>query len=64
MRQYAKMSWNAADVQTLMPGWDFKQCEDWLWKNEKYVRDRLIELGWDVLEALLPSKGKSNAEED
>lgn len=54
LRQYAKVVWNAADVQTLRPGWNFKKSEDWLRQNEKYIRDRLIELGWDVIEALLP----------
>lgn len=51
--QYAKVVWTAEDVQTLRPDWDLERCEDWLERNEKYIQDRLVELGWEVIETLL-----------
>jgi len=54
MRQYAKVVWTAADVAGLRPGWSFTECEEFLRKNSRHIQDRLIELGWEVIEALLP----------
>lgn len=50
---YATLTWAPEDVQTLRPNWSLKRCEDWLHANEKYIRDRLCELGWDVIETLI-----------
>ena len=50
---YAKVEWAPEDVHTLRPGWSLERCEDWLHANEKYVQDRLVELGWGVIETLL-----------
>jgi hypothetical protein len=58
MRQYAKVVWTAADVQTIAPAWTIKECEEWLRREERHIQDRLIELGWDVLEALIPFVAK------
>lgn len=55
-KEFAELSWRADDVQTLRPAWSLAKCEEWLCANEKYVRDRLCELGWDVMESLLPAK--------
>jgi hypothetical protein len=51
---YAVTMWKPEDIESLRPGWDFKKCEEWLAANERYIADRLVELGWDVIEALLP----------
>lgn len=50
---YATVTWAPEDVQTLKPDWTLEQCEEWLEMNQKYVRDRLVELGWEVIETLL-----------
>lgn len=47
---YAHLRWCAEDVKTLRPKWSIKRCEEFLSRNEKYVRDRLTELGWEVME--------------
>ena len=57
---YAELSWSPADVQTLRPGWSIEKCEEWLNANEKYLRDRLCELGWEVMTDLLPTKTKDD----
>ena len=49
-----KITFAAEDIQTLRPNWSLEECESWLQENEKYIRDRLIELGWEVIETLLP----------
>lgn len=54
MNHYAKVVWTADDILTLKPDWTDEQAEEWLECNQKYIRDRLVELGWEVIESLLP----------
>jgi len=49
----AAVTWHAEDVQTLKPSWSLKKCNEWLEDNERHMQDRLIELGWEVMDALL-----------
>ncbi len=51
---YAKIAWTPGDIQTLRPSWSRAQCEEFLRENEKWIQERLIELGWDVIRDLLP----------
>jgi len=51
--KYATVTWTSEDVQTLRPTWTVEQCEEWLERNERYIQDRLVELGWEVIETLL-----------
>jgi hypothetical protein len=57
-KRYARVEWTADDLQTLREGWTAEQCEDWLAANERHIQDRLIELGWEVIECLLGEEGK------
>jgi hypothetical protein len=50
---YADVVWQPEDIKTLRPAWSLERCEEWLQENEKYIRDRTIELGWDVITSLL-----------
>lgn len=50
---YADIQWRAEDVKELRPKWSLKKCEEWLSSNEKYLRDRTTELGWEVMSDLL-----------
>lgn len=54
--KYATVTWTAEDVQTLRPNWTLEKCAEWLDSNERYVQDRLVELGWEVIESLLGSE--------
>lgn len=49
----AAVTWHAEDVQTLKPDWSLEKCNEWLEDNERHISDRLIELGWEVIDALL-----------
>lgn len=51
--QYAKVVWTVDDVLTLQPDWTEEQAEEWLDENSKYIQERLIELGWEVMESLM-----------
>ena len=51
--EYAKVVWRAEDVQALKKNWSLPRCEEWLEDNERHIADRLIELGWDVMDTLL-----------
>lgn len=53
--KFAAVSWTAEDIQTLRPDWTTEQAEEWLDTNQRYIRDRLVELGWEVIETLLQS---------
>lgn len=54
---FADVKWTVEDVVDLAAdlGYqiDEKQAKDWLNRNEKYIRDRLTELGWDVMETFM-----------
>lgn len=50
---YAKVVWRAEDVQSIKGDWSLEKCEEWLEDNERHISDRLIELGWEVIDTLL-----------
>jgi hypothetical protein len=56
-QKWATVSWMAGDVQSLKPSWSLEQCEQWLEGNYKYIQDRLVEVGNEVIETLLPVDG-------
>ena len=51
--EYAKVVWRAEDVKAINGAWTLERCEEWLQDNERHISDRLIELGWDVMDTLL-----------
>jgi hypothetical protein len=53
-RYYAMTRWAAADVKSIKPRWSLTKCEQWLSDNERHMENRLVELGWEVMESLLP----------
>ena len=58
---YAEVRWMAGDVQGLTngkngkPRWTEEQSRIWLENNQKYIRDRLVELGHEVIRDLMPA---------
>jgi hypothetical protein len=61
MEKYVETSWCPADVKELT-GLSDEACMKLLWKVAPYLEDRLIELGWQVLEDLIGMYG--DEEED
>lgn len=55
-RKYADLGWHVGDI-TSMTKLDDEQARDWLVSNQKYIRDRLCELGHEVIETLLSDDG-------
>lgn len=53
MNKYAKVIWTAGDVQTLRPDLSDTEAENFLERNQKHIQERLVELGWDVIETLI-----------
>jgi hypothetical protein len=51
--EYAVVTWRAEDVQSINGAWSLARCEEWLQDNEDNMKDRLTELGWEVMGALL-----------
>jgi len=47
------ITWSPEDIQDLRPDWSFERCEEWLAANGKRIRDRSVELGYEVIEDLL-----------
>ena len=56
IKTYAKVEWTAPDIKTLRPKWSMATCEEFLKENERFIKDRMVELGWEVIENLLPIK--------
>lgn len=52
-KNFATVTWTAEDVQTLRPSWTTEKSEEFLENNARRIQDRLIELGWEVIETLL-----------
>lgn len=50
---YAEVVWRAEDVKYLKPSWTLPQCEEWLQDNEESIKDRLTELGYEVMDSFL-----------
>lgn len=46
---YAEVRWTAEDVKTLRPKWSLERCEEFLARNEKYLAERLTEVGWEAM---------------
>jgi hypothetical protein len=54
--EYASVTWRAEDVHYLKPSWTLPRCEEWLEDNEDNIKDRLTELGYEVMSALLSTE--------
>jgi len=52
---FAQMGWHPGDVQSHRPHWSDEKARNWLQRNSKHLRDRLAELGNQVIEDLLPA---------
>lgn len=52
--EFAQTQWSVDDVKSVRPHWTSSEAREWLQDNERTMRDRLVELGWEVMEALLP----------
>lgn len=50
--------WTAEDILALRPDWTLEEREEWLQDNWGNIRDRSVELGWEIIENLLPPKGE------
>lgn len=57
-KKFAKVEWTAEDVQTLREDMSTEEAESFLQNNQKHIQDRLVELGWEVIETLLSYEGK------
>jgi hypothetical protein len=52
-KNFATVTWTAYDVQSLRPSWTLEKAEEFLESNDRRIQDRLIELGWGVIEELI-----------
>jgi len=52
-KHYAEIKWSIEDVRTMFAGASDDELHDWFARNEKHLRDRLVELGWGVMDTLL-----------
>ena len=47
---YGMTRWSIDDVKYLAPTWTDEQCHEFMERHDKYLKDRMIELGWEVLD--------------
>ena len=52
-RGYAKVKWLPEDIQEILPEWTLDQCTEWLYNNQKYIAEGMVEAGWDIINALI-----------
>jgi len=63
--KYATVSWTMWDVLSLtedpdnddQPKISELEAIDFLERNSKYIQDRIVELGWEVIETLMQMDG-------
>ena len=53
---YGEVRWTPNDIKTLRPRWSIAECAKFLDENEKWIQERMVKLGWDVIRDLLPRK--------
>ena len=58
MAYYAHVKWSVDDVLTIAPKWSQEVAENFLQVNESLLQDRMIELGWQIMEQLIPKEAK------
>lgn len=58
------IEWCWEDVRELRPGWTEEQCEEGLQSIQKYLVDRSVELGWEVMADLLDSEELEDEDND
>lgn len=63
IKKYAEMGWTPDDVKTIRPTWTLENCEEWLQDNERYLIERLIEIGWEAMEALITTEDDERYED-
>lgn len=56
-KKYAELYWSLEDVQDLAPSLSDEAAAEWLSNNQNRLRDRLCELGWEVMQTLLECDG-------
>ena len=62
--EYAKVVWRAEDVKAIKGAWSLEKCEEWLQDNDRHISDRLIELGWEVLDVLVRQNDGDEEDDD
>lgn len=63
-KTWARVVWTPGDVQSIQPDLTDAEAEAFLDNNEKHIRDRLIELGHDVIRDLLDFDDAEDEEGD
>lgn len=50
---FAAVRWTVDDILTLRPNWSKEKAQEWLENNQSHIQNRLVELGWEVINTLL-----------
>jgi hypothetical protein len=48
--KYAQVFWTPSDIKELRPEWTDEQCEEFIARIEERITDRMIQVGWQVIE--------------
>lgn len=62
--KYANVGWTAGDIQTLAPRMSDEEAEEWLNVNQTHIRDRITEVGWDIIGSLLAYDGIDTSDDE
>ena len=51
--RFARLAWQACDIQSVRPDLTDAEAVAFLERNQRNLRDRLCELGWEIIDVLL-----------
>jgi len=54
---FAKVAWTPGDIMTLAPQMSEAEAMGWLLNNERYIQNRLVEVGRETIRSLLEYDG-------
>ena len=60
---YGMTRWSIDDVKCLAPEWTDEQCHEFMERHDRHFEDRMIELGWEVLDLYVSQEMDNKVEE-
>ena len=50
---YCVVRWCVEDIKSICPYWSDERCEEFLQQHEARMKERMTELGWDVIDCYI-----------
>lgn len=63
MAEEYNVTWSPEDIQSLKPEWSLEKCKTFLDEYFSDMSDRMVEVGWEVVEVFVNEFGDDDEEE-